>query len=129
MPERRKPRPLWQLHIVLGCAIVTPLLLFGAYAGISIAALQARPVLGDLMSGAHTLSAEVGREIVGEIERLQVLAASSSPRVGDFAGFRRQAEASLTVPRRQHRAHRSQYAPARPNVGPVRHPAGEGGRF
>ncbi len=97
MPALRKPRPLWQLHIVLGCAIVTPLLLFGAYAGLSIAAVQARHVLGDLMSGAHTLSAEVDREIIGEIERLQALSASPSLRDGDFAEFQRQAAASLTL--------------------------------
>jgi PAS domain S-box-containing protein len=97
MPALRKPRPLWHLHIVLGCAIITPLLLFGAYAGLSIAVAQARHALGDLMREAHTLAAEVDREIIGEIERLQALAASPSLRDGDFAEFRRQAEASLTL--------------------------------
>ena len=33
MPVLRKPRPLWQLLVMLGCAIVAPLLLFGAYGG------------------------------------------------------------------------------------------------
>jgi PAS domain S-box-containing protein len=41
------------------------------------------------------LSADVDREITGEIERLHALAASASLRQGDFAEFRRQAEASL----------------------------------
>jgi len=96
-PALRKPRPLWHLHIVLGCAIIAPLLLFGAYAGLSIAAAQVRHALGELMSEAHTLSAEIDREVIGEIERLQALAASPSLRDGDFAEFRRQAEASLTL--------------------------------
>ncbi len=99
MPALRKPRPLWHLHIVLGCAIITPLLLFGAYAGLSIAVVQARHAQGELMSEAHTLSAEVDREIIGEIERLQALAASPSLRDGDFNEFRRQAEVSLTLRR------------------------------
>jgi PAS domain S-box-containing protein len=97
LPALRKPRPLWHLHIVLGCAIITPLLLFGAYAGLSVAAVQARHALNDLTGRAHTLSAEVDREIISEIERLQVLAASPALRDGDFAEFRRQAEASLTL--------------------------------
>jgi PAS domain S-box-containing protein len=97
MPALRRPRPLWHLHIVLGCAIIAPLLLFGTYAGLSIAAAQVRHAMGDLMSEAHTLSAEVDREITGEIERLQALAASPSLRDGDFAEFQRQAQASLTL--------------------------------
>jgi PAS domain S-box-containing protein len=47
------------------------------------------------MSEAHTLSADVDREIIGEVERLQALAASPSLRQGDLAEFQRQAEASL----------------------------------
>jgi hypothetical protein len=35
-PALRKPRPLWHLLVMLGCAIVAPLLLFGAYAGARI---------------------------------------------------------------------------------------------
>src|SRR5262249_30902429 len=31
VPGLRRPRPLWQLLIVLGCAIIAPLLLFGVY--------------------------------------------------------------------------------------------------
>jgi PAS domain S-box-containing protein len=100
MPALRKPRPLWHLHIVLGCAIITPLLLFGAYAGLSIAIAQLRVVQNDLMSKARVLSAEVDREIIGEIERLQALAASPSLRQGDFAAFQRQAEASLALQQR-----------------------------
>jgi PAS domain S-box-containing protein len=98
MPALRKPRPLWHLHIVLGCAIITPLLLFGAYAGLSIAAAQVRQVRESLTIEAGTLSANVDREIIGEIERLQALAASLSLRQGDFAEFQRQAEASLGFP-------------------------------
>jgi len=97
MPVLRKPRPLWHLQIVLGCAIITPLLLFGTYAGLSIAGVQVRRALNDLMSEARTLSAAVDREIIGEIERLQALAASPSLRQGDFAEFQRQAEASLAM--------------------------------
>jgi PAS domain S-box-containing protein len=95
MPVLRKPRPLWHLLVMLGCAIVAPLLLFDAYAGISIADAQFDEVREELMSEARTLSAGVDREIVGEIERLQALAASPSLRQGDFAEFQRQAEASL----------------------------------
>jgi len=42
------------------------------------------------MSEARTLSADVDREITGEIKRLQALAASPSLRQGDFAEFQRQ---------------------------------------
>src|SRR5258708_39141719 len=99
MPVLRKPRPLWHLLIMLGCAIVPPVLLFDAYAGISIADAQFDEVREELMSEARTLSAGVDREIIGEIERLQALAASLSLRQGDFAEFQRQAEASLGLRR------------------------------
>jgi hypothetical protein len=97
MPELRKPRPLWHLQIVLGCAIIAPLLLFGTYAGLSIAGAQVRRALNDLRSEARTLSAAVDREIIGEVERLHALAASPSLRQGDLAAFQHQAEASLTL--------------------------------
>ncbi len=96
-PALREPRPLWHLLVMLGCAIIAPLLLFGAYAGMSMADAQLDQVRKDLMNGARTLSAAVDREIIGEIERLQALAASPSLRQGDFAEFQRQAEASLTL--------------------------------
>src|SRR5579871_2184667 len=97
IPAPRKPRPLWHLLVVLGCAIIAPLLLFGIYAGSRIADARLDRVREDLMNGAHALSAEVDREIIGEIERLQALAASPSLRQGDFAEFQRQAEASLAM--------------------------------
>jgi hypothetical protein len=97
VPVFHKRRPLWQLLVVLGGAIVAPLLLFGAYAGIRIADAQLRQVREDLTIDARALSANVDREIVGEIERLQALAASPSLRQGDFAEFQRQAEASLIL--------------------------------
>jgi PAS domain S-box-containing protein len=100
MPALRKPRPLWQLLITLGCAIIAPLLLFGLYTGIRITDAQLREVRDELMSAARILSAGVDREIVGEIERLEALAASPSLRQGDFAEFQRQAEASLAFQRR-----------------------------
>jgi hypothetical protein len=100
MPALRKARPLWQLQVMLGCAIVAPLLLFGVYTGARIAVAQLNLVQNDLMSEARILSAGVDREIIGEIERLQALAASPSLRQGDFAEFQRQAEASLAL---QHR--------------------------
>src|SRR5262249_53077504 len=91
------PRPLWQLQIMLACTIVAPLLLFGAYAGFRIADAQLRQVREDLAIEAHTLSANVDREIIGEIERLQALAASESLS-HDFVEFQRQAEAALRLP-------------------------------
>jgi PAS domain S-box-containing protein len=97
VPALREPRPLWHLLVVLGCAIIVPLLLFGAYAEMSMADAQLDQVRKDLMNGARTLSAEVDREIIGEIERLQALAASPSLRQGDFAEFQHQAEASLAL--------------------------------
>jgi PAS domain S-box-containing protein len=97
MPALRRPRPLWHLLAVLGCAIVVPLLLFGAYAEVNIADAQFREVRSDLMHGAHALSADIDHEIFGEIERLEALAASPSLRQGDFAAFQRQAEASLAL--------------------------------
>ncbi len=97
VPALRQPRPLWHLLVMLGCAIIAPLLLFGAYAGIRIANAQLDQVREQLMSEARTLSAGVDREIIGEIERLQALAASPSLRQGDFAEFQRQAEVSLAM--------------------------------
>ncbi len=95
MPVLSKSRPLWHLLVMLGCAIVAPLLLFGAYAGFRIADAQLRDVRENLTIEARTLSANVDREIIGEMERLRALAASPSLRQGDFAEFQRQAEASL----------------------------------
>jgi hypothetical protein len=97
MPVLRKSRPLRHLLVMLGCAIVAPLLLFGAYAGFRIADAQLRDVQEGLSIEARTLSAKVDGEIIGEIERLQALAASSSLRQGDFADFQHQAEASLAL--------------------------------
>jgi two-component sensor histidine kinase/PAS domain-containing protein len=97
LPTLRKPRPLWRLLVMLGCAIVAPLLLFGAYAGYRTGEAQLRDVREDLKMEARTLSANVDREIIGHMERLQALAASPSLRHGDFAEFRRQAEASLAL--------------------------------
>src|SRR5712672_3102129 len=100
MPALRKPRPLWQLQVTLGCAIIAPLLLFGVYTGIRITDAQLREVRNVLMSEARILSAGVDREIIGEMERLQALAASPSLRQGNFAEFQRQAEASLALQQR-----------------------------
>jgi PAS domain S-box-containing protein len=95
MPVLRKSRPLWHLLVMLGCATVVPLLLFGVYAGFRTADAQLRDVREKLAIEARALSANVDRDIIGEMERLQALAASSSLRHGDFAEFQRQAEASL----------------------------------
>jgi PAS domain S-box-containing protein len=95
VPAFRKPRPLWQLLIVLGSAIIVPLLLFGVYMGLRTTDAQLNQVRNDLIGDARTLSGEVDREIVGEIESLQALAVSSSLRQGDFAAFQHQAEASV----------------------------------
>jgi PAS domain S-box-containing protein len=97
MPALRKSRPLWHLLAMLGCAIVAPLLLFGLYAGIRIADAQLDLVREELIGEARILSADVDREIIGEVETLKALAASASLRQGDFAAFQRQAEASLAV--------------------------------
>jgi PAS domain S-box-containing protein len=97
MPALRKPRPLWHLQAMLGCAIIVPLLLYCAYAGFRIADAQLRHDLEDLTIETRALSAAVDREIIGEIERLQALAASPSLRQGDFAEFQRQAEAALAL--------------------------------
>src|SRR6266404_4565174 len=66
--------------------------------GISHRRCQLRQVRENLTIEASTLSANVDREIIGEIERLQALAASLSLRQGDFAEFQRQAEAALGLP-------------------------------
>src|SRR5215467_4553013 len=95
IPALRKARPLWQLQVMLGFAVIAPVLLFGVYTGARIAVAQLRLVQNDLMSEARVLSAGVDRVIIGEIERLQALAASPSLRQGDLAEFQRQAEASL----------------------------------
>ncbi len=98
MPVLRKSRPLWHLLVMFGCAIVAPLLLFNVYAGFRVADAQLRQIRENLTIEADTLSANVDREIVGETERLQALAASLSLRQGDFAEFQRQAEAALGLP-------------------------------
>src|SRR5262249_10576007 len=67
MPALRKPRPLWHLQVMLGCAIIAPLLLFGLNVAVSVADTQLGQVRNDLMSAARILSAGVDREIVGEI--------------------------------------------------------------
>jgi PAS domain-containing protein len=97
MPEFREPQPLWRLMVALGCAIIAPLLLFGAYAGARIGDTQFFYERRYLMSYARTLSASVDREIIGEIERLQALAASQALRHEDFAEFWHQAKASLAL--------------------------------
>src|SRR5262249_2358447 len=66
MPVLRKSRPLWHLLVMLGCAIVVPLLLFNAYAAFRIADTEFDRVGRDLMIEARTFSANVDREIVGE---------------------------------------------------------------
>jgi hypothetical protein len=88
---------LWHLLIALGCAIVAPLVLFGAYAGVRLANAQFDQIREELMSDARILSADVDREIVGDIETLLGLAGSPSLREGEFAEFQRQAEAALTL--------------------------------
>jgi PAS domain S-box-containing protein len=95
LPTLRTPQPLWRLLVMLGSAIVAPLLLFGAYAGYRTGEAQLRDVRENLAMEARTLSANVDREIIGHMERLRALAASPSLRHGDFVEFRRQAEASL----------------------------------
>jgi PAS domain S-box-containing protein len=95
MPVLRTAQPLWRLLIALGCAIIAPLLLFGAYAGTRVADAQLNQVRADLTGEARTLAEEIDREIIGEIGELQALAVSPSLRHGDFATFQRQAEASL----------------------------------
>ncbi len=107
MPVLRKSRPVWQLLVMLGCAIVAPLLLYGAYAGFRFTDAQLRDVREDLAVEARTLSANIDREVIGEIDRLQALAASPSLRLGDFAPGRGLAGFAS---KRQHRAHRSQHA-------------------
>jgi PAS domain S-box-containing protein len=97
MAAFQKPRPLWQLLVMLASAIITPLLLLAAFTGFRITDAQLDQVRKDLMNQAGTLSADVDREMIGEIERLQALAASPSLRRGDFAEFQRQAEASLAL--------------------------------
>jgi PAS domain S-box-containing protein len=95
MPALHTPRPLWHLLAALGCVILAPLLLFGAYAEVSIADAELHEARNHLMHGAHAVSADFDRLIRGEIDRLQALAASPSLRAGDFGAFQHQAEASL----------------------------------
>src|SRR5258707_7256039 len=66
MPALRKPRPLWQLQVMLGCAIISPLLLVGVDTGIRITDAQLREVRNGLMSEARILSAGGDLEIIGE---------------------------------------------------------------
>ena len=105
MAARQKPRPLWQLLVMLASAIIIPLLLLAAYTGFRITDAQLDQVRKDLMNEARTLSAEVDHEISGEIERLQALAAAPSLRRGDFAAravFRAQARFGQWGSQRSH---------------------------
>jgi PAS domain S-box-containing protein len=95
LPAVRTPQPLRRLLIALGSTIIAPLLLFGVYAGTQMADAQLAQVRNDLTADARTLSAEVDREIGGEIGEMQALAVSPLLRQGDFATFQQQAEASL----------------------------------
>ncbi len=95
VPALRTPQPLRRLLIALGCAIVAPLLLYGAYAGTRVAEAQLNQIREERKGDARTLSMAVDREIAGEMGELQALAVSPSLRRGDFAAFQRQAEASL----------------------------------
>jgi PAS domain S-box-containing protein len=97
LPTLRKPRPLWHLLIMLACAITAPLAMLAVHTGFRITDAQLDQVQKDLVNEVHTLSAEVDHEIIGEIKRLQALAASPSLRHGDLAEFQRQAEASLAL--------------------------------
>jgi PAS domain S-box-containing protein len=96
-PDFHRPRPLWHLLAVLGWAIVVPLLLFGAYGSGRLADAQLDQVRRGMIDEVTNVSSDVDREILGEIETLQALAASPSLRDGDFAAFQRQAEAPLTL--------------------------------
>jgi len=96
MPALRTPRRCG-IADHARCAIIAPLLLFGVYTGVRVTDAELRDIRNELMSEARTLSADVDREITGEIKRLQALAASPSLRQGDFAEFQRQAEASLAL--------------------------------
>jgi PAS domain S-box-containing protein len=95
MPALRKPRPLWHLQVMLGCAIITPLVLFATYVAVRVADAQLDQVRHELMGEARILSADVDREIIGEIETLLALGSSPSLRQDDLAEFQRQAEAAL----------------------------------
>jgi hypothetical protein len=84
-PEFGIPEPLRRLLTMFGCPIVAPLLLLDAYAGFRIAESQFDQVRNNLITEAPVLSAEVDRKIIGEIERLQTLAASPSLRHGTLS--------------------------------------------
>jgi PAS domain S-box-containing protein len=99
IPAPHRSRPLWRLLVLLACAVIAPLLLLAVYTGFRITDAQLDQANKDLMNDARTLSGEVDREIVSEIEKLQALAVSPSLRQGDFAAFQRQAEASLAFRR------------------------------
>jgi PAS domain S-box-containing protein len=82
---------------VLGWAIVVPLLLFGAYASGRMADAQADQLRRAMIDEVTNVSSDVDREVLGEIELLQALAASPSLQNDDFAAFQRQAQAPLTM--------------------------------
>jgi len=96
VPALREPRPLWHLLVALGCAIIVRSCC-SARTLKKHGDAQLDQVRKDLMKWGPYLSAQVDREIIGEIERLQALAASPSLRQGDFASSSHQAAASLAL--------------------------------
>jgi len=99
--DRSEPRSpshdrLWHLLIMLGCAFIAPLVLFGVYTG--FASLTPAPRVAELMIGQDFVR-RCDRQSSARIERLQALAARvAAPR--RLCRVQRQAEASLAAAER-----------------------------
>lgn len=96
-PGELQPRPLAFYLAVLGLAVPLPLFLFAVHAGFNISAAQQASNREQLLLAARRVSQTVDREIQGEFETLQALAASPSLATGNFNPFRAQAMASLSI--------------------------------
>lgn len=92
-----RPRPLLHYLILLGLVTLVPLVLFSSYAVTRIRDSQQAAIKDQLQQVARSLSDAIDREIQGELETLEALAASPSLAVGDFAAIHRQALSALVV--------------------------------
>ena len=94
---RAHARPIMHLLIALGLFVLIPIMTLGTYIKVRVEDRQAFQVREQLVRVARGLSADVDRELIGEVETLRGLSLSPSFVSGDFVEVQRQLEAALAV--------------------------------